>query len=69
MKLEKLLSKRVKCPLEWMWTLVEDGLKQQFKNSEKINEKIPVVSHQVENDKISPSAAAELLLSYLIDRL
>ncbi|NOX35754.1 MAG: methylmalonyl Co-A mutase-associated GTPase MeaB [Deltaproteobacteria bacterium] len=58
-------QRRKKQNLEWMWTLVEDGLKQRFKNNEKINGKIPDISRQVENEKISPSAAAEELLSYL----
>jgi GTPase len=61
----EFLQRRKKQTLEWMWTLVEEGLKQRFKNNEKINEKIPVISQQVENEKISPSAAAEVLLSYL----
>jgi LAO/AO transport system kinase len=51
--------------VEWMWTLVEEGLKQRFKDNKKINQQIPLVSQQVENEKISPSAAAEELLSYL----
>ncbi len=58
-------QRRKKQTLEWMWTLVEEGLKQRFKNNEKINKEIPVISQQVENEKISPSAAAEQLLSYL----
>ncbi len=57
--------RRKKQSMEWMWTLVEDGLKQRFKNNKKIREQIPVVSRQVEKDQISPSAAAEALLSYL----
>ncbi len=51
--------------LEWMWTLVEEGLKKRFKNNKKINRKIPNISRQVENEKMSPTAAAEELLSYL----
>ncbi|MCP4720258.1 MAG: methylmalonyl Co-A mutase-associated GTPase MeaB, partial [Desulfobacteraceae bacterium] len=58
-------QRRKKQSLEWMWTLVEEGLKQRFKHNKKINEQIPLVSNQVENEKISPSAAAERLLSYL----
>ncbi|MCP4720479.1 MAG: methylmalonyl Co-A mutase-associated GTPase MeaB [Desulfobacteraceae bacterium] len=57
--------RRKKQSLEWMWTLVEDGLKQRFKNNEKINKAIPAISHMVKNDKISPTAAAEELLSFL----
>ncbi len=51
--------------LDWMWTLVEDGLKLRFKNNERINKAIPTVSQRVESGKISPSAAADTLLSYL----
>ncbi len=58
-------QRRKKQSLEWMWTLVEDGLKLRFKNNETINKKIPLISNRVENDKISPTAAAEELLSYL----
>jgi LAO/AO transport system kinase len=58
-------QRRKRQSLEWMWTLVEEGLKQRFKHNKKINEQIPLVSSQVETEKISPSAAAERLLSYL----
>ncbi|MCP3875053.1 MAG: methylmalonyl Co-A mutase-associated GTPase MeaB [Desulfobacteraceae bacterium] len=58
-------QRRKKQSLEWMWTLVEEGLKQRFKHNEKINKEIPKISQEVKNDKISPSAAAEVLLSYL----
>jgi LAO/AO transport system kinase len=51
--------------LEWMWTLVDEGLKQMFKNNQQISEQIPAVSRQVAQGKISPSAAARELLSYL----
>jgi len=61
----EFLQRRKKQTLEWMWTLVEEGLKQRFKHNEKINKEIPVISRQVENEQISPSAAAEVLLSYL----
>ncbi len=57
--------RRKKQSLEWMWTLVEEGLRKRFRNNKKINERIPGISQQVENEKISPSAAADILLSYL----
>jgi len=58
-------QRRKRQSLEWMWTLVEEGLKQRFKHNQKINEQIPLVTGQVEAEKMSPSAAAERLLSYL----
>jgi LAO/AO transport system kinase len=51
--------------LAWMWTLVEEGLKSRFSSNQKIKEQIPRISQQVENNQISPSAAAQALLSYL----
>ncbi|MFH2060920.1 MAG: methylmalonyl Co-A mutase-associated GTPase MeaB [Pseudomonadota bacterium] len=60
----EFLKRRKKQSLQWMWALVEAGLKQRFKDNEKINKQIPVISQQVENKKISSSAAAEMLLSY-----
>ena len=61
----EFLQKRKRQSLAWMWTLVEYGLKQRFKNNEKINREIPAISNRVENDQISPTAAAEELLAYL----
>ncbi len=58
-------QRRRKQSLEWMWTLVEEGLKKLFTGNKKINETIPAISYQVENGQISPFAAAEKLLSYL----
>jgi LAO/AO transport system kinase len=58
-------QRRKEQSIAWMWTLVEDVLKQRFKNNKQKNDQIPLVSKQVENAKISPSAAAERLLSYL----
>ena len=51
--------------LEWMWTLVDEGLKRRFKENEAIRAKIPGGSLEVENQKISPSAAARALLACL----
>lgn len=61
----EFVQRRKKQSLEWMWTLVEEGLKKRFKHNGKINREIPIISQKVKNDKISPSAAAEVLLSYL----
>ncbi len=64
-KTKEFGQRRKQQSIQWMWTLVEEGLKQRFKNNKKINDQIPLVSHQVEAEKMSPSAAAERLLSYL----
>ena len=51
--------------LAWMWTLVDEGLKLRFKENDQISRIIPRMVEQVERELISPSAAAERLLSYL----
>ncbi len=57
--------RRKKQSLEWMWTLVNEGLKLRFKQNKTISQAIPQISKKVEQEIISPSAAAEALLSYL----
>ena len=51
--------------LDWMWTMVEDGLKQRLYENEEVKRKIPKISEKVEKELISPSAAAEEILSYI----
>jgi len=51
--------------LAWMWTLVDEGLKIRFRQNNNISKRIPEISRKVEHDFMSPSAAAEDLLSYL----
>ena len=51
--------------LEWMWTLVDEGLHARFRENQEIKAKIPVVAGQVEKEQISPSAAARTLLALL----
>ena len=51
--------------LEWMWTLVDEGLHARFRENQEIKAQIPVVAGKVENEQISPSAAARMLLALL----
>ncbi|MCG8566362.1 MAG: methylmalonyl Co-A mutase-associated GTPase MeaB [Desulfobacterales bacterium] len=57
--------RRKKQSEDWMWTLGNEGLKNRFWQNEMIREQIPTVSKRVRDDLMSPSAAAELLLSFL----
>jgi LAO/AO transport system kinase len=57
--------KRKEQAVEWMWNLVDDGLKKKFMETSIIQKEIPKVSKKVKQGLISPSAAAEELLSYL----
>lgn len=58
-------QRRQQQALEWMWTLVEDGLQQRFKNNPSIKMQIPTVEGKVRKREMSPSTAARKLLSYL----
>lgn len=57
-------EKRRSQALEWMWTLVDEGLKLRFRGNKNVAEKIPEIETKVERELISPTAAAEELLSY-----
>jgi LAO/AO transport system kinase len=57
--------RRKRQSLSWMWTLVDEGLKAMFTNNRHIARIIPEISGAVEHEMMSPSAAAEKLLSYL----
>ncbi|MCD4743911.1 MAG: methylmalonyl Co-A mutase-associated GTPase MeaB [Desulfobacteraceae bacterium] len=56
--------KRKEQAVEWMWNLVDDGLKKKFMETSIVKKEIPKISKQVKQGLISPSAAAEELLSY-----
>jgi GTPase len=58
-------NKRKEQAVEWMWNLVDDGLKKKFMETNIVKKEIPNISKKVKQGLISPSAAAEELLSYL----
>lgn len=51
--------------LAWMWSLVEEGLKDRFKHHPKVQHHLPQLLRQVENGMLSPTAAACQLLLFL----
>lgn len=53
--------------LAWMWSLVEEGLKDRFKHHPKVQHHLPQLLRQVENGRLSPTAAACQLL-FLLDK-
>lgn len=57
-------QRRRKQSLSWLWTLVEEGLKARFRENPRISERIPEMTRDVEQQRMSPSAAAQELLSY-----
>lgn len=49
--------------IEWMWSLLEEGLKDQFYKNPDIKLMLPKIKQEVEKGKIAPTAAAFELLS------
>ena len=61
----EMAEKRKHQALDWMSFLLEDGLKQWFYTNPKVKAAIPGLRHEVEMAKTSPTAAADILLSFL----
>jgi LAO/AO transport system kinase len=54
--------KRRQQALDWMWALVEEGLKDRFYKSRAIMEMLPRIKKDVDDGKLAPTVAAEALL-------
>jgi LAO/AO transport system kinase len=61
----ELDSKRKHQALDWMWALVEEGLKERFNNNKEIQNRLPRLIADVEKGVIAPPVAAMELLSKL----
>jgi LAO/AO transport system kinase len=60
----ELELKRKKQAVDWMWTLVEEGLKEQFYKKPEIKRLLKKITRKVEKGSTTPTAAAcELLFS------
>jgi LAO/AO transport system kinase len=57
-------AKRRHQALTWMWTLIEQGLQQQFRQHPAVARELQSVSDKVAGASITPTAAAHLLLTY-----
>jgi len=58
-------AKRRHQSLAWMWTQIESGLRQSFKNHPAIRRTLPDLSRAVEAGQTTPTAAARQLLGLL----
>ena len=61
----ELNQKRRRQSLDWMWVLVEEGLKARFYSNREVNAQLPKIKHAVESGAITPTAAANDLLLLL----
>ncbi len=64
-KTGELEEKRQQHALEWMWSLVEEGLRHRFRSSASVKGMLPAVTRAVAGGLSSPAAAAERLLACL----
>ena len=61
----ELDHKRQKQALDWMWSLVEDGLKERFNTNPEIKNRIERIARSVKNGEIAATLAADKLLFFL----
>ncbi len=61
----ELNLKRKQQSLAWMWSLVEEGLKERFRRNPDVKKCLGKISRKVEDGTTTPTIAAEELLSCL----
>ena len=61
----ELEQKRRKQALDWLWSLIEEGLKNRFKQNPDVKNRLPQLTLEVEKGAIAPTIAAEELLFFL----
>jgi len=61
----EMAEKRKTQSLDWMAFLLDDGLRQWFYASPHVRKALPTLRRNVEENKISPTAAADSLLAFL----
>ncbi len=64
----ELKEKRQMQALAWMWSLVEDGLKERFYSHPLVRERLSEISRAVEKGLTAPTVAAKELLFFLDNR-
>ena len=57
-----LENKRQQQALDWMWSLLEEGLRERFFSNPNIVKRLPQMTRSVEKGEITPTAAADELL-------
>jgi LAO/AO transport system kinase len=65
MAIGELEQKRQKQALDWMWSLVEEGLKQRFNQNPEIKKRIEQITRSVEKGQTAATLAADKLLFFL----
>jgi LAO/AO transport system kinase len=55
-------ARRRRQSLNWMWALIESGLRRSFRDNPAVKRTLPQLAHAVELGEASPAAAARRLL-------
>jgi LAO/AO transport system kinase len=63
----ELMDKRRKQALDWLWALVEDGLRERFYRNPDVEKALPEIVESVEKGMTAPTLAAQRLL-HLLDK-
>jgi LAO/AO transport system kinase len=61
----ELELKRRQQALDWMWSLIEEGLKNRFRQNIEVKKNLPGLTRAVEKGSTAPTIAAEELLFFL----
>jgi LAO/AO transport system kinase len=61
----ELKLKRQKQALDWLWSLVEDGMRERFYNHPEIKKRLDQITRAVERGEIAATLAADKLLFFL----
>jgi LAO/AO transport system kinase len=61
----ELADKRRRQALDWMWSLVEEGLRDNFYGNAAVQKLLPQITDKVEKGKTAPTTAAAELLKLL----
>jgi LAO/AO transport system kinase len=61
----ELAQRRRGQSLSWMWSLVEEGLRDRFNRHPEVQRQLPHLARQVESGQLPPAAAAGQLLAFL----
>jgi LAO/AO transport system kinase len=64
----ELADKRQKQALDWLWSLVEDGLKERFYTHPDIKKRLDQITRAVAKGETAPTLAADKLLFFLDNR-
>ncbi|MCJ7540339.1 MAG: methylmalonyl Co-A mutase-associated GTPase MeaB [Desulfobacterales bacterium] len=64
----ELKANRKKQAVDWMWSLVKEGLKDRFYQNPEVKKNLPETIREVENGTIASTVAASRLLNLLDDK-